>query len=837
MYEKKSINKNYNHDTSCQQSSYKIERVTEIDQSHFLNIKVSKESIERRKNCWNKYFDKYTKKILDDTTLNIDTLLPVEINNMEQQDIEQSDVEQEDVEQHCLPMRKSPSSVQHWIDTGYLPTNTVLHSSEYSGTGSSLSESVLSFVSSPFINKSSGRNISKSLNVFDSSSDSSVDTAAYILSNANVTKSIDTIAIMEGAKCQADVSTPSKYLVNRNNKLNSPGKSVYDNCYEISKHKSLECKQSKCLNSDLKESGINNRIVPMNDKICNSSSQEAISKEVVEQGFELEKELQGICNEQKSNHSSENSTFFTIFKPAELHIKTQLSKRKKLYTTRDSPVDLLSVKCKTNSPQKSRESLHPALHVYNSILSDTPKRKSKVNSKQIFMDSKKYVRRTNEGNEKLKANNKLRNEANMSAKLNTEINNEAFTECMETYTTNLSVNNSFSISTETEGRVPFNRNESVESSNAAIDCKGSYKGRSDGQGIRNTSIVKNCPVEVHESVGTNSVEDIAPVNLSLDESDANASTNDRYGHTINLSKEKLNKSTSSSRKRKSKSVHSKGVVTIGSQKDSNNSTIVSNSILSETMIRKLFHKNKSNLLLSNDESNYADLMNSLMSIRKKSDKSGKSRKEKTLDISIENYEKLKAKKDGVFNSVNNKESVLSLIDSDDDLSRDKISIKSKKLKTNTAGQSKHSINILPNQVLSNTLESAKNTSDRNSNLKRDSEILLFQTCLSDLESSSDDSNSTKLDNRTLTNHEEALSDLNLKKSKRDNSSQISLTADSGMLQSFDRREVSTLCKKRNSSNELVLSKTIEKKNKRTSSDTSLENTYIFQTKLSDSDSD
>jgi len=129
----------------------------------------------------------------DDIELNVDTLEP------EEEEEAKAISEEEYSCGQRIPMRKPATLVQYWINTGNPPYKALLDENELSETGSSLSEKEITSPSASLVtNAINAGNKQKCKN---DSSCSSVDTAAYILSNAHITKKADIIAIIEGAKC------------------------------------------------------------------------------------------------------------------------------------------------------------------------------------------------------------------------------------------------------------------------------------------------------------------------------------------------------------------------------------------------------------------------------------------------------------------------------------------------------------------------------------------------------------------------------------------------------------------------------------------------------------
>ncbi|XP_012524750.1 uncharacterized protein LOC105830129 isoform X2 [Monomorium pharaonis] len=125
----------------------------------------------------------------DDIELNVDTLKPEEKEDEKAVSGEESSYGQR------ILMRKPATFVQYWINTGNLPYKALLNEkNELSETGSSLSEKEITSLVSP--SASPVTNVVHTVNnatddkqkCKNDSSCSSVDTAAYILSNANITK-------------------------------------------------------------------------------------------------------------------------------------------------------------------------------------------------------------------------------------------------------------------------------------------------------------------------------------------------------------------------------------------------------------------------------------------------------------------------------------------------------------------------------------------------------------------------------------------------------------------------------------------------------------------------
>ncbi|XP_018356779.1 PREDICTED: uncharacterized protein LOC108757028 isoform X2 [Trachymyrmex septentrionalis] len=369
----------------------------------------------------------------DDIELNVDTLEPVED--------EENKVISEG-EYSCgqrVPMRKPATFVQYWINTGNPPYKTLLEENELSEAGSSLSEKeIASLLVSPVTNANKGTKCK------NNSSCSSVDTVAYILSNANITKKADTVAIIKDAKCVEvksskevavkDIEVPSnnkiKYMettridsaithnTNDNDNVNVDildtepypmsteyktaeicGKvaastlissnAIQSNVYS----QSLSCEETdKTDESNISQKNSNVQTVDniasifrrfnktskrliINDK--NNDVSDLDQNKVLEMDFHEKQVSENVAHEIIAKNTSLTT----------LH-------RKKLYTGRDSPVDLMLIETHgANRLSEAKQSLHPALDLDSTIKGKpflTHKGKSKYSlSAKTNLSSKK----------------------------------------------------------------------------------------------------------------------------------------------------------------------------------------------------------------------------------------------------------------------------------------------------------------------------------------------------------------------------------------------------------------------------------------------------------------
>ncbi|XP_044597778.1 general transcriptional corepressor trfA-like isoform X2 [Cotesia glomerata] len=180
--------------------------------------------IRMREDQWEEFFKRYDKELEEDLEIDLHTDYDEEEENRkaEENSVEESDFklrqldsdveesedsddedddeeeEEEDEEQYFeknrAPLRKTPNLIQYWIDTGRPPILMTEEPEEFRELlGEDNPEPAVGKIKT--VNSMEAEAKRPSNSVF-----SSVDTAAYILSNTNVTAKAETIAIVEGAK-------------------------------------------------------------------------------------------------------------------------------------------------------------------------------------------------------------------------------------------------------------------------------------------------------------------------------------------------------------------------------------------------------------------------------------------------------------------------------------------------------------------------------------------------------------------------------------------------------------------------------------------------------------
>jgi len=329
----------------------------------------------------------------DDIELNVITLEPEEDEDKMKENDERQQSEEEYKSEHRVPMRKPPYLIQYWIDTGNAPHKMLLNN-ESSETDLSLSEKeVMSKINSVSILNNDLSNMINSCNKCKSdSSCTSVDTAAYILSNANVTKKADAIAIVEGAKC-TDKSL-KECIKDLSDKIVCIGTArndvVHDNNDDTNTSRNISAKYTTSRDTETHVQQSIDTVILSNER---ASSQNSYCEEtdkndisiISQRGLDVQNiDIASIFQQFDKTSKRLNQSFKTDSSQNEVsekdipHSKHALANdnveevdddrslinlhRKKLYTGRNSPVDLmLTKKHGMNRISEARKTLHPAL--------------------------------------------------------------------------------------------------------------------------------------------------------------------------------------------------------------------------------------------------------------------------------------------------------------------------------------------------------------------------------------------------------------------------------------------------------------------------------------------
>ncbi|XP_071864293.1 uncharacterized protein isoform X2 [Bombus fervidus] len=314
---------------------------------HYSTFKISPTVIEERQKFWNELFLKYSERESDETELNIFTLKPCRKAFSKEEKTKVETIKQ--------PMCKPLSVVQYWVNTGYLPYKEL------------------------YVNKDKQLNIELSLTSEESSyhksSSSSVDTAAYILSNMNTTNKVETMAIVEGAKYNSigsfqkiqDIDVIQNKICKENNgdsnenilETNGSDEQQYSpKICEMSNHvltqkdtdeEEYTTQTQRNIYADIATDMLSETINRHEKQIC-----------TFHDGINRDSYIKQNLSNTKSPHDYQIHLTEESFKFEDS--PTKIGHRKKLYTGRDSPVDLISMKSNNRSIiSNSKQNLHPAL--------------------------------------------------------------------------------------------------------------------------------------------------------------------------------------------------------------------------------------------------------------------------------------------------------------------------------------------------------------------------------------------------------------------------------------------------------------------------------------------
>ncbi|XP_076226722.1 uncharacterized protein LOC116427812 isoform X2 [Nomia melanderi] len=299
--------------------------------NHDVPVMIPIEVLNKREKFWNDLFEKYTEEFSDKTELNILNL------------------------KLCAPINKAPSFVQYWVDTGRIPYKTSMDLNKQSEhcTGDETSNEYF-----------------PKLTCGENGSSSSVDTAAYILSNMNTTNKANTLAIVEGSRqnVSSDVQNTSLHNVetskHSNNEICEANDKSPVRCTSETNHQtpsSIYSYETEKIVIDKEDTILDKNATTQ----VQQSSCRDLNRATMNRGSQLfsEKLMHIISNNKIRRTESENSEETVLMEnnyPFQ-DSSTKLSQRKKLYTGRDSPVDI----ARMSNLGKNRLSLtkfsHPAL--------------------------------------------------------------------------------------------------------------------------------------------------------------------------------------------------------------------------------------------------------------------------------------------------------------------------------------------------------------------------------------------------------------------------------------------------------------------------------------------
>ncbi|XP_029676395.1 uncharacterized protein PF11_0213-like isoform X2 [Formica exsecta] len=306
---------NINNDFLSQSYSQSIERITGT-KDHIFNFQIPKKLLKVREKSWVNLFGKYSKKMSDDIVLNVDTLEP------DEEEIEKEVCEEEYTCEQRIPMRKPAILIQYWINTGNQPYKALLDENELSDTGVSLSEKdiTLSLHSSVSNIIDEGKKLEYKNIELCSMSKEYITSKTCDQPTTNVVASDNTI--------QPNIYSQSCEQTDKMNVLSISERSLDIQSRDNNIQQFNETLE--LLTGDGENNGTSNQ---ERDKILekNNSYKEEISENIAQEMIT-------------------NDTSLTAFY------------RKKLYTGRNSPIDLIQTeKHSINRLSGAMQSLHPAL--------------------------------------------------------------------------------------------------------------------------------------------------------------------------------------------------------------------------------------------------------------------------------------------------------------------------------------------------------------------------------------------------------------------------------------------------------------------------------------------
>ncbi|XP_076655744.1 uncharacterized protein LOC143360612 [Halictus rubicundus] len=280
-------------------------------------FKLPPELLKRRKQFWDDLFTRYTEESLMENETDLNDFYA------------------------SGPYKKSFKFIQYWVDNGTLPYKTIQD-----------------------IDEQSEEYHAKELS--ESSSSSSVDTAAYILSNMNTTNKVDTIAIVEGSKRSTLLNVENEDLENMETiELNTDKmcrtrcgdtNSVQHNDKSNSSMTSLMFERSVGPKEDITQ--VPKHLHAHTNDITASNSTEHLSCNKL-----FINTLMNLTSKTAQNNSLLSQTNMVEDNSMSPNNSMKLSQRKKLYSGRDSPVDIVFTNRRSKHIiRKSKQYLHPALN-------------------------------------------------------------------------------------------------------------------------------------------------------------------------------------------------------------------------------------------------------------------------------------------------------------------------------------------------------------------------------------------------------------------------------------------------------------------------------------------
>ncbi|XP_076628896.1 uncharacterized protein LOC143345538 isoform X2 [Colletes latitarsis] len=326
--------------------------------------------IKRRKAFWDEFFFKYSQKM-------------------------SYEVQDEDIVRSVSSRVKkgSVSSTQHWVNTGHFPYSTYKKSDKDLKTCSRYKKVSSNLLHRRTTEEKSIKNDEKP-RFCENSNTTSVDTMAYILSNMNRTNKVETMAIIEGAK--HSISTNSQNVICENTDLvkrttnemsrkhSGDPVSNANNNYQIC---SFAPSSETIKHRKQQEKNDLQKTRTALEKNIDISINKILLLDAVKKGKELFHDSKSHSNKQFSeniNVSGKGNSDTQNFNTKSLNTKQNYSieknprlqnssamvgHRRKLYTDRRSPIDLVNMQSsnKNITMSKLSQHLHPAIYIKSEV--------------------------------------------------------------------------------------------------------------------------------------------------------------------------------------------------------------------------------------------------------------------------------------------------------------------------------------------------------------------------------------------------------------------------------------------------------------------------------------
>ncbi|XP_043260182.1 transcription factor stalky-like isoform X2 [Colletes gigas] len=296
------------------------------------------------------------------------------------------EVEDEDIVTRVSSRMKKNlvSSTQHWVNTGYFPYSMYKKSDMCLKTCSRYKKVSSNLLHRRTIEEKSIKNDEKQ-RFCENSNTTSVDTMAYILSNMNRTNKVETMAIIEGAK--HSISTNSQNVICENTELikrldKMSRKNCGDPVSNVNNNNNQICSFAPSSEKIKQEKNDLQKTRTALEKSVDTSINKILLLDTVKKGKELFHDSKSHSNKQFSENinvsgESNSDTQNSITKSLNTEQNDSIEKdpilqnspvtvghRRKLYSERRSPIDLVDMQIGNENITMSKltQHLHSAIY-------------------------------------------------------------------------------------------------------------------------------------------------------------------------------------------------------------------------------------------------------------------------------------------------------------------------------------------------------------------------------------------------------------------------------------------------------------------------------------------